>query len=50
MKNIDYIIVLFIIISCKKDSDRIEIDNIDGYKVEKNSENDENSSFFDATS
>ena len=40
MKNIAYIIVLFIIISCKKDSDRIEIDNIDGYKVEKKFKND----------
>lgn len=40
MKNIAYIIVLFIIISCKKDSDRIEIDNIDGYKVEKKIKND----------
>ena len=39
MKNIAYIIVLFIIISCKKDSDRIEIDNIDGYKVEKKFKN-----------
>ena len=40
MKNIAYLIVLFIIISCKKDSDRIEIDNIDGYKVEKKFKND----------
>ena len=40
MKNIAYIIVLLIIISCKKDSDRIEIDNIDGYKVEKKFKND----------
>ena len=39
MKNIAYLIVLFIIISCKKDSDRIEIDNIDGYKVEKKFKN-----------
>ena len=40
MKNIAYLIVLFIIISCKKDSDRIEIDNIDSYKVEKKFKND----------
>ena len=40
MKNIAYLIVLFILISCKKDSDRIEIDNIDGYKVEKKFKND----------
>jgi len=40
MKNIAYLIVLFIIISCKKDSDRTEIDNIDGYKVEKKFKND----------
>lgn len=39
MKNIAYLIVLFIIISCKKDSDRTEIDNIDGYKVEKKFKN-----------
>lgn len=39
MKNIAYLIVLFIIISCKKDSDRIEIDNINGYKVEKKFKN-----------
>ena len=39
MKNIAYLIVLFIIISCKKDSDKIEIDNIDGYKVEKKFKN-----------
>ena len=39
MKNIAYLIVLFIIISCKKDSDRIEIDNIDGHKVEKKFKN-----------
>ena len=39
MKNIAYLIVLFFIISCKKDSDRIEIDNIDGYKVEKKFKN-----------
>ena len=49
MNKIVILVLSLVLISCEK-KDRIEIDNIDGYKVEKNSENDENSSFFDATS
>ena len=47
MNKIVFFVLSFVLVSCEK-KDRIEIDNIDGYKVEKKFKNDENSSFFDA--
>ena len=48
MNKIIILVLSLVLISCEK-KDRIEIDNIDGYKVEKKFKNDENSSFFDAS-
>ncbi len=36
MNKIVFFVLSFVLVSCEK-KDRIEIDNIDGYKVEKNS-------------
>jgi hypothetical protein len=48
MNKIVFFVLSLVLISCEK-KDRIEIDNIDGYKVEKKFKNDENSSFFNAS-